>query len=88
MQLHCEIYFYRTKSGMKIDLILKTFKGMIGIKIKNRSSIAKSDFSNLKKISEYLGSRWIGGIILYTGDVIEKVAEPDIWAVPTKRLLV
>lgn len=88
MQLHCEIYFYRTKSGMEIDLILKTFKGMIGIEIKNRNSIAKSDFSNLKKISEYLGSRWIGGIILYTGDVIEKVGEPDIWAVPTRRLLV
>lgn len=88
MQLDCEIYFYRTKSGMEIDLLLKTSKGMLGIEIKNRNSIVKSDFNNLKKIGEYLGSNWIGGIVLYTGDVIEKLAEPEIWAVPTRRLLV
>ncbi len=87
MQLDCEIYFYRTKSGMEIDLLLKTSKGILGIEIKNRNSIDKSDFSNLKKIGDYLGSSWIGGIVLYTGDVIEKLAEPDIWAVPTRRLL-
>jgi len=86
MQRNVDIYFYRTRSGLELDLILQTEKGIIGIEIKSREVVSKSDIKSMKIIASQLGKEWKAGLLIYRGDTIRKIAEPNIWAVPSYRL--
>jgi len=85
-QCDAELYFYRTRSGMEIDLLLETTAGVIGMEIKSRSTLSQKDVRPLKAIAEALPSQWRGGLILYTGQRITQVDSPHIWALPSRRL--
>ncbi len=81
-----EFSFYRTRSGMEIDLLCKTNRGIMGIEIKSRDTVATSDYSNLRAVGKALGDEWLGGLVVYRGDEIAKLDE-SIWAMPSTRLL-
>jgi len=82
-----QIYYYRTRSGMEIDLLMQCKNGLIGIEIKNREKVTSSDCSNLLKLGSVLpSSEWLGGMVIYSGQKIFKLAD-KIWAVPAHRLL-
>jgi predicted AAA+ superfamily ATPase len=83
-----EIYFYRTRSGLEVDLLIETEKGIIGIEIKSGGKIASRDFRSLKEVALGLSRAWLGGLVIYMGNKIEKLGEPNIWAVPSRRLLI
>ncbi len=85
-QRNVEIYFYRTRSGMELDLLLFTERGFIGIEIKKREIISPSDIRTMKEIASVLRKDWRGGLLIYQGDEIKKISEPSIWAVPSRRL--
>jgi hypothetical protein len=40
----------------------------------------------MKEVAGGLKKEWRGGIVAYRGNDIRKIAEPDIWAVPSRRL--
>jgi predicted AAA+ superfamily ATPase len=86
MQKQIEVYFYRTRSGLELDLMLQTSQGIIGIEIKSRTQVVPSDITAMKQIAGILKNEWLGGLVLYRGDRIIKMAEPDIWAIPSFRL--
>ena len=86
VQLDAEIYFYRTRSGMELDLLLETEKGLMGIEVKSREVVVSKDIKAMKKVALSLGDKWLGGIVTYRGDKIEQIDEPQIWAVPSRRL--
>ncbi|HPN30763.1 MAG TPA: ATP-binding protein [bacterium] len=87
MQLNNELYFYRTRSGLEIDAIAESENGIIGFEVKSRDTTNKSDATKLIEFAQALKQKkWRGGIIVYSGNRIEKVAEPNIWAVPARRL--
>jgi hypothetical protein len=86
-QRDVDIYFYRTRSGMELDLLLKTTNGFIGMEIKSRKLIRPTDWTSMKIVAERLGSEWLGGLIVNLGPQLRKVAEPNIWSVPSRRLL-
>jgi len=81
-----EICFYRTRSGLEVDILLDTLDGVVGMEIKNRRVIAPKDVTALKEVARGLGSRWRGGLVIYSGDAIKPLADPEIWAVPSRRL--
>jgi hypothetical protein len=81
-----ELYFYRTRSGLEIDLILETQQGVVGMEIKSRETVSSADVRALREVAAKLGSEWRGGIVVYCGKEIRKIAEPSIWAVPSHRL--
>ena len=81
-----ELYFYRTRSGREVDLLLETPSGIIGIEIKSRKVLVPKDTTALKEIASALGSRWRGGLVIYPGDTLEPIANPSIWALPSRRL--
>lgn len=81
-----EPFFYRTRSGMEVDLLLQTPSGLIGIEVKSRAVVAKKDLRSMKALAEHLGNDWRGGLVVYAGDEIKQVGPEDIWAVPSKRL--
>lgn len=81
-----EIYFYRTRSGLEVDILLETPAGVVGMEIKSRRVIAQKDVTALKEVARGLGSRWRGGLVIYSGDAIKPLADPEIWAIPSRRL--
>lgn len=80
------LYFYRTRSGMEMDLLLETPAGIFGIEVKSRSTVSKNDVGPMQGIAEALGSDWKGGLLIYRGNRVVRIASPDIWAVPSRRL--
>ncbi len=87
-QKNVELYFYRTRSGLELDLLLETENGYIGMEIKARKQIASSDLRPMKEIAQGLRKMWQGGILIYQGDSIKKIDEPNIWAIPSRRLFI
>jgi len=85
-QLDLEIYFYRTRSGMELDLLLDTEKGFMGMEIKSRHTVVQKDIRAMREIAAKLGSKWLGGIVIYRGNEIKQIGEPGIWAIPSRRL--
>jgi hypothetical protein len=88
MQKNTDIYFYRTRSGLELDIILQTSQGIIGAEIKARKTIASRDLRPLKEVAKCLGKDWLGGLVIYQGDEIKKIAQPNIWVVPSYRLFI
>lgn len=85
-QLDLEIFFYRTRSGMELDLLLDTEKGFMGMEIKARQTVVQKDITSMKEIGTKLGSKWLGGMVIYRGNEIKQIGEPGIWAIPSRRL--
>lgn len=82
-----ELYFYRTRSGLEVDLLLETRHGIIGMEIKSGSTVTGADFRPLRDVASGLGSKWRGGMVIYRGKEIRKIGDPSLWAVPSHRLL-
>lgn len=80
------IFFYRTRSGMEVDLLLETQDGILAMEIKSRETVTGKDIRALQAIAQSAPEHWRGGMVVYTGNKIERLAEPDIWAVPSRRL--
>ena len=88
-QRDVELFFYRTRSGLELDLFqLSTEKGFIGIEIKGRERLVRSDIRPMKEIASALKKKWFGGLVIYQGNEIRKLSEPGIWAVPSRRLFI
>ncbi|MEK6775311.1 MAG: ATP-binding protein [bacterium] len=87
-QKNVEIFFYRTRSGLELDLLLSTENGFIGIEIKGREMIVSSDIRPMREIASVLKKKWHGGLVVYQGNEIRKLSEPGIWAVPSRRLFI
>ena len=62
-----DLYFYRTRSGLEVDILLETPAGVIGMEIKNRRVIASKDVTALREVARGLGDRWRGGLVIYGG---------------------
>ena len=86
-QRNVEVYFYRTRSGLELDLLLGLEGGRyLGLEVKSRRTVVAKDTRALKAVADSLGKAWAGGIVVYQGDEIKKIADSSIWAVPSRRL--
>jgi predicted AAA+ superfamily ATPase len=60
---------YRTSKGVEIDFILETPDGRVAaIEVKASSTLEAADFRRFDRLRETLGSRFVRGVIFYTGD--------------------
>lgn len=84
LQLHAELFYYRTRSGLEVDFLLQTSRGILAIEVKGRDSVAGSDLRPMKRVAKELGERWLGGLVLYRGREIYEL-EPGFWAIPSYR---
>ena len=81
-----ELYFYRTRSGLEVDIIFESAGGLVAMEVKSRQVIVNKDVAGLREIASVLGDRWRGGLVVYTGNELKQIASPQIWAVPSHRL--
>jgi hypothetical protein len=71
---------------MEMDLLVQTGRGFIGLEIKSRKTVVQKDTRVLKELGSILGNQWLGGIVVYRGNEIRRIDEPNLWAVPSRRL--
>jgi predicted AAA+ superfamily ATPase len=83
-----ELYYYRTRSGLEVDLLLQTSQGIWGFEIKSSREIVGKDFRALRDVAGVLKSKWRGGIVITRGSHLEQLdAAHKIWCIPVHRLL-
>ncbi|NBB79623.1 MAG: DUF4143 domain-containing protein [Verrucomicrobia bacterium] len=84
LQLNAQVFYYRTRSGLEIDFLLQTSKGILALEVKMREAVSGADIRSMRRIERELGTRWLGGLVLYRGREVYEI-EPGYWAVPTYR---
>ena len=83
-----QMRFYRTRSGLELDLLLGDDEtGWLGLECKMRDRAHPSDLRAMKKVADALGAGWRGGLLVHRGTAIELLdADRSIWGVPVHRL--
>lgn len=80
--------YYRTRSGLEVDLLARTPHGLVAFEAKARADAVPSDARPMCAVGAAAGSAWRGGIVVHTGDRLAPlVPEFSVWAVPLHRLL-
>ena len=63
-----ELYHYRTRDQVEVDLVLENRRGqVVAIDVKASSTVRADDFRGLHHLAARLGDDLIAGIVLYTG---------------------
>lgn len=86
-ELPVNLAFYRTRSGLEVDLLLTTAQGIWGVEVKSAKRLGRADWRSLREVGAALGEKWHGGIVVYRGTTIEQL-QSNIWAIPVERLLI
>lgn len=85
-QIELHLFHFRTQTGQEVDIILEDTVGrVVGIEVKAASTIDSGDFKGLRALSQGLGSRFLRGLILYTGNVSIPFAK-NLHAIPVDAL--
>jgi uncharacterized protein len=63
-----EVFHFRTHRGVEVDLLLEAIDGSVaGIEIKATTVVRDADAAGLRFLRDRLGDRFVGGVILHTG---------------------
>lgn len=63
-----EMYHYRTKDKVEVDLVLENRRGeVVALEVKASATVRSEDFAGLRHLEARLGDELIVGIVLYTG---------------------
>lgn len=67
-KLQPRLHHFRTHNGDEVDLVLEDRAGrIVGIEVKASASVDASHFKHLRTLADAAGSRFIRGVVLYTG---------------------
>jgi predicted AAA+ superfamily ATPase len=76
------LYHLRSSKGREVDFLLEDADGrLLGIEVKATATVSSDDFRHLRAVGEWLGARWAGGVVLYTGATLTPFGE-RLWAMP------
>lgn len=63
-----DLYHYRTKDKVEVDLVLENRRGqVVAIDVKAASTVRAEDFRGLRHLGDRLGDDLVVGVVLYTG---------------------
>lgn len=67
-QQRVELYHYRTKDKVEVDIVLENRRRqVVAIDVKAASTVKAEDFRGLRHLADRLGDDLITGVVLYTG---------------------
>jgi uncharacterized protein len=67
-QERVELFHYRTKDKVEVDIVLENRRGeVVAIEIKASATVRGEDFRGIQHLADRLGDDLIAGIVLYTG---------------------
>lgn len=63
-----ELYHYRTKDKVEVDIVLENRRGQIvAIEVKASATVRGEDFSGIRHLADRAGESFVAGIVLYIG---------------------
>jgi len=80
------LFHWRRPSRQDVDIVLETRSGdVVGVEVKSASSVNLADFRGLRALQEALDSRFVRGVLFYSGETILPFGE-GLYAVPLSAL--
>ena len=80
------LFHWRTQTRQEVDLVLETRSGdVVGVEVKAASTVNPADFKGLRALQEALGTRFIRGVLFYSGETLLPFGE-GLYAVPLSAL--
>ncbi len=81
-----EIFYWRTASGLEVDLVLEDRSGRLaGIEVKASATLSGNDVRGLQALAAAVGKKWVRGVVLYTGTEVIPFAN-NLHGVPITHL--
>ena len=81
-----ELFHYRTRDGLEVDVILEFADGQtLGIEVKSGTTFRADHFTGLRSLRDRLGERFAGGIVLNTGNSGYRFAD-RLYGLPVSSL--
>lgn len=85
-QTRADLFHYRTRDGVEVDLVLEQRSGeVVALDVKASSTVRVEDFRGIRHLKQRLGSDLIAGYVLYTGKEALSFGE-GLRAVPISAL--
>jgi predicted AAA+ superfamily ATPase len=67
-ETRADLFHYRTKDKVEVDLLLENRRGqVVAVEVKASSTVRAEDFAGLRHLATRLGDDLVVGIVLYTG---------------------
>lgn len=67
-QTRAELFHYRTRDGVEVDMVLEDRRRrVIAIEVKPSSTVRAEDFRGIRHLAQRVGDDLVVGIVLYTG---------------------
>ncbi len=87
LSLEAELFFYRSRSGLEVDLLVDTPGGILAFEVKSRESASATDFRPLRLVADRLGDRLKAAFVVTSGGELARGPEDGpFWTVPFHRL--
>jgi len=81
-----DLFHFRIQTGQEVDIILEDAAGrIVGIEVKAASTVDARDFKGLHALAQWVGGRFVRGILLYTGATSVPFAK-NLHAMPVNAL--
>lgn len=85
LSVDVEYFYFRTKDGREVDLLLRTAGGYWAFEVKMSNAVDVSDARHVKGLEQYLDAPLLGSFVIYRGDTMKELL-PSVFAVPSWML--
>lgn len=70
-----ELMFWRTSTGQEVDFVIESEDRLLAVEVKSSSRVGTEDVRHLRAFAEENADRFHGGLLLYDGDRVFRIAE-------------
>jgi predicted AAA+ superfamily ATPase len=63
-----QLFHYRDRDQVEVDMVLDAAGSVVGIEVKAAETVRAEDFRGLRHLANRLGGRFLAGIVLYAGE--------------------
>ena len=79
-------HHFRDRDGYEVDIVLERgARELVGVEVKLSATVASPDFRGLRRLKETAGKRFVGGVVLYDGEIAGSFGD-GLFAVPIRSL--
>jgi predicted AAA+ superfamily ATPase len=85
-EMRPQLFHFRTQNGQEVDIVLEETGGrLVGVEVKAAATVSSSDFKGLRALSEAVKTRFVRGVVLYSGKEVVPFGA-NLFAVPLSLL--
>lgn len=79
-------FHFRDRDGVEVDIVIEQgARKVAGVEVKASATVTAADFRGLHKLKQAAGRAFVGGVVLYDGEIATSFGE-RLFAVPIRSL--